>query len=1011
MEARENIFHKNEMINCKNYWDKHFEDPKENEKREAQTKFFYTLAINNLPKWISEDIQNENMSICDAGCAIGDGTNILTKEFPGNMVSGFDFSENAIVQAKKKYPECSFFVDNINTFDIKFDVIFSSNVCEHFYNAKEIIERLVSCANRYCILLLPFREYYMIEEHFSYFDFQSFPLFINKNYQLCYFKAMTMTGQQQEYWFGEQILVIYGNRAHLANMDMSLRNFYNGYIEERTEIIKLYDKKLGDFEKIINKLQEQNKIYKDLIDSKISEVKEVQKVNHEMQERNKICQQRIETKTLELEDSEKIIKELQQVNKSYKDFFEKKKNLEHEISKQISIVQNSKSYRYSLIIKRFVTQCFIGKEKKDFVKWFVSKILHKSSATKFLSEFDRLEDVKRNLKTNQQFTNEKFPLIENNKFKLKEGTSVVIFASVPFYDVGGGQRSAQFAKTFNTLGYRVYYIYGFPCTEENIPDVFIPAVAHKFIDDVSGEWFKSIIGKESIVMFEIPYWKFEAYLEQSREADCFTIYEHIDNWDSSLGCLFYDKNVFRKFLENSDLITVTAKKLGEKIEEITQKKFLYLPNAVNTEIFEPSKNYECPKDLVKGKNKTLLYFGSLWGEWFDWEKIDYLAEQCTDCEINLIGDYSGCTNRLNAAKNNVHFLGLKKQTDLPAYLKYSDIALLPFKNCEIGKYVSPLKIFEYISMNVKVIATNLDDIQNYPNVFCSDKKEDWVNFVNKTTDNIDSSAFISDNNWFSRCENLIKKSNIKEKIFPKVSVIVLNYNNLNVIRRCIETLITHKSRYDYEIIVIDNGSKDGSYEILKNFYSENIILVQNSKNGCSSGRNLGVKKSNGKYICFLDSDQWIESDYWLDSALELLEKKHHIGAVAWNAGWFAPGKTTGPIVDYLPNRALDSGAIWYRTDIAYLATSGFLMKKKLFEEIDGFDEFYDPTCFEDTDISLKIRNSGYEIAYCPYMSIMHLPHQTTHSGSAEHAALMDRNGKYFMDKWKKIQPDLLEYYY
>lgn len=76
----------------------------------------------------------------------------------------------------------------------------------------------------------------------------------------------------------------------------------------------------------------------------------------------------------------------------------------------------------------------------------------------------------------------------------------------------------------------------------------------------------------------------------------------------------------------------------------------------------------------------------------------------------------------------------------------------------------------------------------------------------------------------------------------------------------------------------------------------------------------------------MDSDQWVVSDYWLDSALDLLENNVTIGAVAWNAGWFEKGKHI-PIVDYSPNRAIENANIWFRTDIAYLATSGFLMKK------------------------------------------------------------------------------------
>ena len=104
-------------------------------------------------------------------------------------------------------------------------------------------------------------------------------------------------------------------------------------------------------------------------------------------------------------------------------------------------------------------------------------------------------------------------------------------------------------------------------------------------------------------------------------------------------------------------------------------------------------------------------------------------------------------------------------------------------------------------------------------------------------------------------------------------------------------------------------------------------------------------------------------------------------------------------------------ALWYRKDLGYLGSGGMLMKKSLFERILGFDTYYDPTCFEDTDLSLKIRHAGYELAYSTYSAIMHLPHQTTNSGSAAHTKLMERNGGYFWNKWKSQNPRLLEYYY
>ena len=282
--------------------------------------------------------------------------------------------------------------------------------------------------------------------------------------------------------------------------------------------------------------------------------------------------------------------------------------------------------------------------------------------------------------------------------------------------------------------------------------------------------------------------------------------------------------------------------------------------------------------------------------------------------------------------------------------------------------------------------------------------------MNRDDEIVETDDFIAKNNWYSRCAEIIEEFNAIKKEFPEISVVVLNYNNKKVIERCVRTLLAHNKRYSYEVIVVDNGSSDGSYELLEQKYGKKIKLIRNEVNGCSSGRNLGVKYARGEYILFLDSDQWVVSDYWLDSALALLENNVTIGAVAWNAGWFEKGKTYGPIVDYSPNRAIENANIWFRTDIAYLATSGFLMKKDLFEKVEGFDEFYDPTCFEDTDISLKIRNEGYEIAYCPYMAIMHLPHQTTQSGSEKHTQLMERNGEYFWNKWVSKNEKLLEYY-
>ena len=133
-----------------------------------------------------------------------------------------------------------------------------------------------------------------------------------------------------------------------------------------------------------------------------------------------------------------------------------------------------------------------------------------------------------------------------------------------------------------------------------------------------------------------------------------------------------------------------------------------------------------------------------------------------------------------------------------------------------------------------------------------------------------------------------------------------------------------------------------------------------------------------------------------------------IGAVAWNAGWFNEYGLSYRFVDNYSLRAMYPSKL-ARKDIGYLATCGFLISKKVFDKIGGFDENYDPTCYEDSDLALKVRDNNKEIYYSPYLGVGHIPHQTTKAGSSDHDKLILEKGNYFVDKWKKKNPNLLNY--
>ena len=95
----------------------------------------------------------------------------------------------------------------------------------------------------------------------------------------------------------------------------------------------------------------------------------------------------------------------------------------------------------------------------------------------------------------------------------------------------------------------------------------------------------------------------------------------------------------------------------------------------------------------------------------------------------------------------------------------------------------------------------------------------------------------------------------------KLSVIIPVYNVENYLRECLDS-ITSQTVKDIEIICIDDGSTDNSPKILKEYQKKDsrIKIITKENGGQASARNLGIKKAQGEYIAFIDSDDFIESE-------------------------------------------------------------------------------------------------------------------------------------------------------
>lgn len=109
---------------------------------------------------------------------------------------------------------------------------------------------------------------------------------------------------------------------------------------------------------------------------------------------------------------------------------------------------------------------------------------------------------------------------------------------------------------------------------------------------------------------------------------------------------------------------------------------------------------------------------------------------------------------------------------------------------------------------------------------------------------------------------------------PKISIIVPVYNAQSVLRRCIESIL-NQTYDDFEVILINDGSKDKSKEIIDEYKKKDsrVKAIHNSNNGVSETRNIGVTYASGEYIQFIDSDDYIELNM-LEETVRLLEGKN-----------------------------------------------------------------------------------------------------------------------------------------
>ncbi len=256
---------------------------------------------------------------------------------------------------------------------------------------------------------------------------------------------------------------------------------------------------------------------------------------------------------------------------------------------------------------------------------------------------------------------------------------------------------------------------------------------------------------------------------------------------------------------------------------------------------------------------------------------------------------------------------------------------------------------------------------------------------------------------------------------PALSIIIPSFNTKKILTDCLESIIRYTSRLSYEIIVVDNGSTDGSLEMLKGYSQKySLVTVLDAKENLGFGRanNLGAKKAKGEYLLFLNSDTLI-FDNALNESLEILKKHPEKGAYSCrllNAdGSFQPSGGHFPnfgnliawqlfiddlpwIGDHIPSFHPGRSQYDKNKKMDWVTGAFLIVRKDLFDMVGGFDKHIFMYT-EEMEFCYRLAQANYSTLYTNHPAITHLGGAS--GGSYLALTLEIKNMIYF---WQKHLP-------
>jgi GT2 family glycosyltransferase len=220
-----------------------------------------------------------------------------------------------------------------------------------------------------------------------------------------------------------------------------------------------------------------------------------------------------------------------------------------------------------------------------------------------------------------------------------------------------------------------------------------------------------------------------------------------------------------------------------------------------------------------------------------------------------------------------------------------------------------------------------------------------------------------------------------------VSIIIVNYNTTEHLKKCLEAIINYTDKILYEIIVVDNNSPERDIENLAESFSSVNFIFSSTNTGFGGGCNYGASKAKGKYLCFVNPDIIINDNVFFvffnymnenpDTSLctglqigeagELQYSYNNFQDVKWEFKMSFNIGLNNAFKALLEKDEIKNGKIF---EIDWALGALIFMRKEVFENVNGFDNDYF-LYYEDNDLQFRIKKLGGKIVCLPFVRVFH----------------------------------------